>query len=182
MKHLLSDAARGAFLSVSISILLMSSVGCTKLEIAQLGHYRVGEPSLLGIIPKTGIWDIRWATHPGAPLRTLDGTQTLLVQGEKAGFEADPEAGVIGVGGERRLNLERLPAQAQVLVWYHREKRETQFGREVDKAMAFTGEAAKIAAAAALVGGMTYLALQEEQTTCNCGTYCRCQKCSCWHH
>jgi hypothetical protein len=158
---------------------LCSAAGCTKSYLAGVGAYQPGHPKVMMTVPMTGIYSVRLVQDAKGGMPAVDGTETLLYQGELAGFETDDEGQVVATGGQRRIVLDKLPPGTRYCLWYHYTTRQTQFGREVDKALDFTGKALVVAGVTAGTVGMLYLAAQDDCDSCGCGRDCRCANCRC---
>jgi hypothetical protein len=100
---------------------------------------------------------VKWADE-SRQFRTLDGTRCFAGRGDRVGFERGDDGRLVAFAGQERIRLEdRLPNQARYCVWYTRQERQTQFGKEVSKALTTTGQIAEVAAGAALLTGVVVL-------------------------
>src|SRR5262249_50841879 len=139
------------------SICLISAMicgsGCMKYDKSQVAGYTLGADQSLGVVPKGGIYSVRWTDHPGGALQAMDGTDIMLDHGDLAGFVKDEEGKLVAISGPRHLALDQLPAKARYVVWYHNERVKTQFGKEVDKAANVTGQVLVTTAGIVVIAG-----------------------------
>ena len=136
--------------------LVLDSVGCTKTVITKIARHEVGGPPVAQAAPTSGTYKVKWAAE-SRKLQTLDGTMCLIGKGDRVGFERSEDGQLIAFAGKERIPLARLPEEARYCVWYAREERQTQFGKEVGKALNTTGQVAEVAAGAALLTGLVAL-------------------------
>jgi hypothetical protein len=124
--------------------------GCTHTYQKQVSCFEPGNDKLMNVVPRTGVYSVKWTGKKSDNLRGVDGTQMLLYKGEMAGFETQENGTVVAVGGQRRIALDGLPGNVRYAVWFGRSKEQTHFGREFDKA---TEVAARVATGSAIVVG-----------------------------
>lgn len=165
-----------AVIATILSVAL-SAGGCTQTYKKKVASFHTeNEEGLVGKVPMTGVYQVRWARGKGKDYHGVDGTEMLLYRGQSAGFETDDDGSLVAVGAERRIALTYLPDDAKYLVWYHKSKRKTHFGREVDEALDVAGKVAGTTAivvgGAAVLVGSAYLQLlnsdHQHHRDCRC--------------
>jgi hypothetical protein len=149
---------RTMFATLLLIASALSGGGCTKTVITRIARHEIGGPPVVQPARTPGVYKVKWAGDSGK-FKALDGTECLVWKGDHVGFEPAPDGRLIAFAGRERIPLLTLPQDARSCVWYSRQKRQTQFGREVDKALTTTGDIAAAAATGALLTGVVALDL-----------------------
>ena len=161
-------------LLAALLILPLLAGGCTSIKTRRLARFDTrGDAPVLRPAPETGVYKVKYAGPAGHDLHSVGGTGRIVGEGETIGFTAAGDGTVMAVAGGEQIPLERLPPAARYCVWSFKEKRATQFTREVGKAGDTVGQAAAVAGGVALVGGLVvgqmYLeAMADEMTGDRC--------------
>jgi hypothetical protein len=132
--------------------------GCSKTRTEKVARYQPGGDEIMRTVPRTGIYKVVWKRGSKDKLYTIDGTETLLNQGEQAGFEPLDDGTVVAVAGHRRIVIDQVPENPKYLAWYHKSTQQTEFGRDVEEVMQASGS---VAMYTAVVGGIIVLSAIE---------------------
>ena len=127
---------------------LYSLAGCTKVMTQQIAYYQPGEAPITHAISKTAIYQVK--VLDDGKYRGVHGTETLVFPGETLGFATASDGAVQAITPRGSVRLQIPPDRR--LIWYSRTERQTQFGREVDKALTAAGATAVVAGEVAIVG------------------------------
>jgi hypothetical protein len=120
--------------------------GCNSWKVTRLARFEPGRAAVRDVhrpAPQSAAYKVQYASASGKGLRTVGGTKRIVCEGQPLGFTEAPDGMVIAVAGEEQIPLDKLPVSARFCVWTTKERRPTQFAREVGKV-----------AAAALKGGV----------------------------
>ena len=141
-----------------ISSLLIGSMllapGCAKQYVAKVAPF---DPQHQTIVteqaPRTGNYTLQFVadrTYLKTPLYASD---RWVQRGDSLGFKKKDDGSIVALCGLEQIPIESIPPKATHVMWYHKAKVPTQFGKEVDKALRATGEIAAVAATAVVVTG-----------------------------
>jgi hypothetical protein len=134
------------FARVVFSALLVAlgAGGCNTWKVTRVARFEPGQPArdVHRPAPQSAAYKVRYASASGDELRTVGGTKRIVGEGRTLGFTAAPDGTVIAVAGDEQIPLDRLPPSARFCVWTTKERRPTQFTREVGKAAGTVGGAA----------------------------------------
>jgi hypothetical protein len=113
----------------------LALTGCTRTVAQKVGRFdadRTIGPTTRSV-REVAAYQVRVRLEGQADYQRLKGTPLVgLTKGTRVGFRKD-EAGVVyAIAGEQQYRLD-MPENWQSLTWYARFKKETQFGREMDK-------------------------------------------------
>jgi hypothetical protein len=142
-------------LPAALSILPLLAGGCTSTKTRRLARFDAGRAApVLRPAPESGVYKVKYAGPAGHDLHAVGGTGRIVGEGEPIGFTTADDGTIVAVAGDDQIPLDRLPPAARYCVWSFKEKRATQFTREVGKATDTVGQAAAVAGGVALVGGL----------------------------
>jgi hypothetical protein len=141
--HLLVRRALIAGLLVSVT-----SVGCTKTVTHQLARYEPGLAATTRPAPDTAVYKVKIRDRDGRKFRGIDGTESLVLEGQPLGFATDEHGVVYAIAGHQTFPL-TMTTIDRPIIWHTEYERQTQFGKEVGKVAEASG---KVAVGAAVVG------------------------------
>ena len=155
-----------AFVRVKLPVIIFACVagagagGCARWDVTRVARF---EPARAAAdvqrpAPQSAVYRVKYASTTGRDLRTLGGTRRVISEGTPLGFARETDGAVVALAGGERIALDNLPPAARYCVWTCKERRPTQFTREV-------GKAATAAGGAALVGGLVVGAVALEMAT-----------------
>jgi hypothetical protein len=150
--HLLARRVLFAALLVSIT-----SVGCTKTVTHQLTRYEPGLAPTTRPAPDTAVYKVKIRDRDGDKFRGIDGTESLVLEGQPIGFQTDEHGVVYAVAGHQTFPL-TMTTIDRPIVWHTKYERQTQFGKEVGKAAEASGQ---VVLGAGIAGGLIWLGLQD---------------------
>jgi hypothetical protein len=109
--------------------------GCSSWKVMRVARFDPGRsaPNVQRPAPDSAAYQVKYA-GPGGRLHTLGGTKRIVARGEPLGFSAAPDGTIVALAGDDQIPLDNLPPSARYCVWTHKERRPTQFTREVGKA------------------------------------------------
>jgi hypothetical protein len=145
MSNSWSRMPRGVLVgALSISL---ASAGCTKTIDHRIARYQPGAQPTTRPVPAVAFYKVKVYGRDGQ-LHGIDGTERLLQKGDVVGFRTGDDGIVHAVAN---TDVFPLPPtlRGRKVVWTAQYERQTQFGREVSKALTTGGE---LAAGAAVVG------------------------------
>jgi hypothetical protein len=125
------------------TLVALSLSGCTKTVITKLAAYQPGAHATTQPIPVTNAYIVKVYGRDGQ-LHGIDGTARVLRQGDPVGFHTD-DAGVVHAVADGE-SFDLPPTRGQKVVWYTMYEKQTQFGKEVNRALVVGGQAAGVAA------------------------------------
>jgi hypothetical protein len=150
--------ANGSIRRQMVVGLLTSSLlatGCTKTMTHQLARYQpTGVVSTTQPVPAMAMYKVKVYGRDGQ-LHGIDGTERLLQKGDFVGFRTDDVGQVQAIANRDVFALP--PVKGRKVVWVGQSTRQTQFGREVYKALNTGAAIAAGAGAMALIGAVAYL-------------------------
>lgn len=142
-------------LVAALLIVPLSAGGCTSTKTRRLARFDTGgDAPVVRPAPESGVYKVKYAGPSGHDLHAVGGTGRILGEGDPIGFTTAGNGTIVAVAGGEQIPLDRLPPAARYCVWSFKEKRATQFTREVGKATDTVGQAAAVAGGVALVGGL----------------------------
>ena len=140
---------------IGVLALLLLAGGCTSTKTRRLARFDTGgDAPVLRPAPESGVYKVKYAGRAGHDLHAVGGTGRIVGEGDLIGFTTTPDGTVLAIVGVEQIPLDDLPPEARYCVWSFKEKRATQFTREVGKATDTVGHAAAVAGGLALVGGL----------------------------
>jgi hypothetical protein len=143
--------ARFALFVVPAVLVALCAGGCNSWKVTRLARFEPGRAAVRDVhrpAPRSAAYKVQYASASGDELRTLGGTRRIVGEGKTLGFTAAPDGTVVAVAGEEQIPLDKLPSSARFCVWTCKERRPTQFTREVGKAAGTVGGAALTGGAA----------------------------------
>ncbi len=143
--------------------------GCTKTTVQKIARYQLGDEPTTELVRKTGVYAVKYVSGSSSQSHKIDASERLMDKGERLGFATDEHGKIVGIAGEQRIPIYDLPPDAQSVVWYHKSKQQTQFGREMEKAGQTAGEIGTVAAVGTLAGvAIIGGAMLDNQDDCAC--------------
>jgi hypothetical protein len=124
--------------------------GCTKTITHRVATYSVGDAPTTRPVTHLAVYKVK--VYDDGEYRGIDGTERLLRAGDVAGFRTDERGVVHAVVNDGAEPLPPTLAAGHRLVWSAQYEKQTQFGKEVDKALGTTGAVVGTAAALGVVG------------------------------
>jgi hypothetical protein len=126
------------------------SSGCTKTVNHRIPRYRAGSEPTTKPVPQVALYKVKIYDRDGRSLHGIDGTERLLQKGELVGFHTDDAGVVYAVANNDTFALPPTLPRDRKIVWAAQYKRQTQFGKEVEKALVTAGTVAVGAAIIAI--------------------------------
>jgi hypothetical protein len=142
---------------VLIAAICSIACGCTKTVMYKVVRLAPGKTEISKPVAVTSVYKVGYADEK-KKYHSIGGTARLLNRGTPVGFTADEEGKLYAIAAEEMIPVSAPPGKT--LVWYSREKEQTHFGKESEKAMAKAGVVAEGAAVAGVVVGT--LAIEAE--------------------
>lgn len=147
-----------------VSSLLIGSMllapGCAKQYVAKVAPF---DPAHQTIVheqaPRTGNYSLQFVANKKYLKSPVYASDRWVQRGDELGFKKNDDGTIVALCGLEQIPIESLPPKATHVMWYHKAKVQTQFGKEVDKAMRATGEVAAVAATAIVVTGAAALVI-----------------------
>jgi hypothetical protein len=130
----------------SALVVSMMLSGCIKTMNYRVAKYSPGELPTTQPAPETAMYKVR-IQDEHRQWKKVDGTARVIAAGQTLGFRTDGIGVVHAMAGDEAIPL-RIPIHRRI-AWVARVEKQTQFGREVEKASA---SAEKIAVGAAVIG------------------------------
>ena len=127
--------------------------GCTKTRVATVGRLEESQTEIQRPVPYTGTYVAKWSDSDSNHLHSIPGSTRFAHAGEKLGF-ARADGQLLAFHDEARVPLKAVPAKAKYVVWYNKKTVQTQFGREVDKAMDGTTKTLAVVFTGAIIVGV----------------------------
>jgi hypothetical protein len=154
---------RGSQLTACAVLVLCSITGGTKVMTQQNACYQPGDAPITHAVSETATYQVK--VLDDGKYRGVHGTETLVFPGETLGFFTASDGAVQAITPRGNVRLQIPPDRR--LIWYSRSVRQTQFGREVDKAIAAAGATAVVAGEIALAGAALYLEAKYGDDDCD---------------
>src|SRR5688572_9548703 len=123
-----------------LGILIFFGSGCTRLVSHRVAVYQPGGDSVVQTIPETAIYSIRFLDLKGNKVGGIPGSHRFLKEGETVGFWTDEHGHTYGLSTIYSFRID-LP-KGHGAVWSSHYKKQTQIGKEVEKAAGAAGKAA----------------------------------------
>jgi hypothetical protein len=142
-------------LSIAIFLLFLST-GCTRVVSHRVAEYRPGGDSTIQPIPESAIYSIRFVDEDGNKVGGVIHSHRFLRKGEPVGFTTDEAGAVRAIALTSDFPIEIPPGHAAV--WSSHYRKQTQFGKEMEKAAHSAGKAAMYTGAVVGVGALLILA------------------------
>jgi len=139
---------------LGLAVMLTAAGGCTSTQVFRMARFSPGQAvsEILDPAPKSAAYRVKYALADAKRLLPLPGAKRIVSEGDPLGFVTAPDGGVVAVAGPERIPLSNLPPSTRYCVWTTTDRRETQFTREMGKALAtgiaVTADAAVIASEA----------------------------------
>jgi hypothetical protein len=148
-----SRNVQGTVATVLIGAMLAG--GCTTMRVAAVSRMEAPTTQRSQPVRYDGEYVAMWTPSDKKHLQPIAGSARYAHEGERLGFEYSDSGQLIGLHDDARVLLTDLPDGTHYVVWQNRQTRKTQFGREVDKAMAGTVTTLQVAGVTALIVGGT---------------------------
>jgi hypothetical protein len=129
--------------------------GCTRLVSHRVAEYKPGGDSVITPIPETAIYSIRFLDPDGNKVGGVPGSHRFLRKGETVGFWSDEQG--ITYARSDIYNFRIDVPEGHGAVWSSHYRKQTQFGKEVEKAARATGKAALYTGAVVGAGAVLIL-------------------------
>jgi hypothetical protein len=129
------------------------AAGCTATRIATVSRMESPTTQRSQPVRYDGEYVAMWTSSDKKHLRPIPGSARYAHEGERLGFEYTEAGELIGLHDEARIVLADMPDRTHYVVWQNRQRRKTQFGREMDKLVAGTVSTLQVAGVTALVVG-----------------------------
>lgn len=158
---------RVVVLTCGIVLAGMGALGCTSNRTTRVARFEPGRSpeEVLRPAPASAAYKVKFTDASGEDLRSLGGSKRIVREGDPLGFARWPDGRIAAIAGDEQIPLDALPAAARYVVWTSREKRPTQFSREVGKAATTAVTLTGIGAAAI---SMAYLdSLEGDRDECD---------------
>lgn len=118
--------------------------GCTKTVQHRVAGYYPGTAPTTQPVPKTAVYSIRFLDEKGKKTGGIPSSHRLLAAGEHAGFALDQDQRLLAVAGNNSFPIQ-IP-EGYGAVWSTTYTKETQFSKEMKKAVRTTGKVAGLVA------------------------------------
>ena len=163
MRH--PHRTRRAWVLLHAALLALTTAGCTSTRVTRVARFEPagGAGAVHRPAPKSAAYKVKYASARGDGLHTVGGTKRIVGRGELLGFATSPDGKIVAVAGDEQLPLDNLPPGARYCVWTFKEKRPTQFSRELSKATATAASAAVVGVAVVGAASLGLLNATEEE-------------------
>lgn len=163
MRH--PHRTRRAWTLLHAALLALTTAGCTSTRVTRVARFEpAGDAGAVHYpAPQSAAYKVKYASARGEGLRAVGGTKRIVGRGEPLGFATSPDGKVVAVAGDEQLPLDKLPPGARYCVWTFKEKRPTQFSRELGKVTATAASAAVFGAAVVGVASLGVLNAAPEE-------------------
>lgn len=151
---------------------IVAAPGCARKYVAKVAPFERGtSETVLKPAPRSGMYHVQFVSNDRF-IKDAGATPARWVQkGEPVGFRQDASGNVIGIVGDKEVPVIGLPAQATHVMWYHKWKQPTQFGKSLAKTGEFMQQmmlAVGVGAGAIALGGLgVYALLHDDDNDCN---------------
>jgi len=136
-------------IACAVTVALLAS-GCTKTITHRVATYSAGDAPTTQPVTRLAVYKVK--VYDDGKYRGIDGTERLLRAGDFAGFRTDQQGVVHAVVNDGAEPLPAKLAAGHRLVWSAEYEKQTQFGKEVNKALGTTGAVVGTAAMLGAVG------------------------------
>jgi hypothetical protein len=134
--------------------------GCAKQYVAKVATFEpTQQASVIEQAPHTGNYSLQFTAQRKYLKTPLYASDRWVQRGDALGFKKNDDGSIVAVCGLEQIPIESMPPKATHVMWYHKSKVPTQFGKEVNKALRATGEVATVAGTCVAIAGLAALAL-----------------------
>lgn len=139
---------RNRITTALFALLTLAACGCTSTHVTRVARFETARAAdaVYTAAPASAAYKVKYADARGKGLKSVGGSKRIVRRGDPLGFATSPDGALVAVAGNERFPLDKLPPDARYCVWTAKEKRPTQFSREVGKATTTVATAALIGA------------------------------------
>ena len=143
--------------SRALAFLLIATLlpGCMKVVQHRVANYSPGAPATTQPVPQTAVYSVKLLNPKGKKLCGVEGSDHLLKKGESVGFSTSDTGTVYAFAGGDSFPIDLPVPPGHSIVWSSFNRRPTQFGKEVGKAIITTGKAAAVGTGLMIRGLLT---------------------------
>jgi hypothetical protein len=147
----MSDVRRQAHQAIAcVATLGFFASGCTKTITHRVAKYSAGDAPTTQPVTHLAVYKVK--VYDDGKYRGIDSTERLLRAGDVAGFRTDERGVVHAIVNDGAEPLPTTLGAGHRLVWSAEYAKQTQFGKEVEKALGTTGAVVGTAAMLGAVG------------------------------
>jgi hypothetical protein len=145
---------------------LIAAPGCARKYVAKVAPFERGKSAIVvKPAPRSGMYRVQFLADDHY-IKDAGVTPARWVQkGEPVGFREDEDGTVVAIAGEKELPVVGVPEQATHVMWYHKSKKPTQFGKSMSKTGEFMQQlmlATAVGIGAVALGGLALYSLAHD--------------------
>jgi len=129
-----------------LAFLLIAIVlpGCVKVVQHRIANYSPGAPATTQPVPQTAVYSVKLLNAKGKKICGVEGSDHFLKKGTSVGFATNDTGTVYAFAGNDSFPIDLPVPPGHSIVWSSFNRRPTQFGKELGKAIITTGKAAAV--------------------------------------
>jgi len=155
--------------TVVVGMLICSLIlapGCARKYVAKVAPLERGKSEVvMKPAPRSGMYMVQFVANDKY-IKDAGATPARWVKkGEQVGFREDQDGTIVAIAGDNELPVVGVPARATHVMWYHKSKQPTHFGKSMSK----TGDllqqlmlATAVGAGAVALGGLYLYSLAHD--------------------